>query len=107
MDASRNCAYGHDVRTEVFGTKGALRIEKDSALDLLTFSKEGVRHDYPYWFNIRFRSSYLEEVRAFAKCILENSVPLVTARDGRAVVEIGVAAIKSAQSGEPIKLPMH
>ena len=107
VDASRNCAYGYDVRTEVFGTKGALRIEKDKALDLLIFSKGDVRHDYPYWFNRRFQSSYLEEVRAFAKCILEDSVPSVTARDGRAVVEIGVAATESAQSGESMKLPMH
>lgn len=107
VDASRNCAYGYDVRTEVFGTKGAVRIEKDKKLDMLFFGGIGVRHDYPYWFARRFPESYLEEVRAFARCILKDTEPLVTAEDGKAVLEIALAARKSAENRKPVKLPMY
>ncbi|MFQ6094519.1 MAG: Gfo/Idh/MocA family oxidoreductase [Candidatus Bathyarchaeia archaeon] len=106
VDASRNCAYGYDVRTEVFGTKGAVRIEKDKKLDMLFFNRIGVRHDYPYWFARRFTESYLEEVRSFTRCIIEDTKPLVTAKDGRAVLEVAIAARKSAENGRPVKLPM-
>ncbi|MDH5362282.1 MAG: Gfo/Idh/MocA family oxidoreductase [Aigarchaeota archaeon] len=106
VDASRNCAYGYDVRTEVFGTKGAVRIEKEKELDLLVFDEGGVRHDYPYWFAKRFPEAYLREVKAFTKCIFEDTKPSVTAEDARAVLEMAIAAAKSAQSGKTVKLPL-
>jgi UDP-N-acetylglucosamine 3-dehydrogenase len=46
------------------------------------------------------------ELRAFAKAILNNTTPPVSGHDGRAVVEIALAAYQSAQSGELVALPM-
>ncbi len=106
VDASRNCAYGYDVRTEVFGTKGAVRIEKEKELDLLIFDEGRAKHDYPYWFASRFAKAYLREIREFAKCILEDTKSPVSADDARAVLEMAMAARKSAESGKPVRLPM-
>jgi len=106
VDASRNCAYGYDVRTEVFGAKGAVRIEKEKELDLLIFDEGTAKHDYPYWFASRFAKAYVREIREFAKCILEDTKSPVSADDARAVLEMAMAARKSAESGKPVRLPM-
>lgn len=106
VDASRNCAHGYDVRTEVFGTKRTVRIEKDRELDLFIFDVNDAKHDYPYWFAKSFPESYLREVKEFAKCILKDTKSPLTAEDGRAVLEMAMAARNSAGSGKPVKSPL-
>jgi len=106
VDASVNCSYGYDVRTEIFGTKGAIRIEIDKATGILEFGKNGVVHDYPKWFIDRFLHAYINEIREFVKAIINDKDPPVTVEDGRAAVEIAVAAQISASEKVPIRLPL-
>lgn len=49
---------------------------------------------------------YLNEMRHFCDCILNNKTPVVTGEDGRAVVEIINAAYISATEGKKVKLPL-
>jgi len=49
---------------------------------------------------------YLNEIRHFCDCILNNRTPDVTGQDGRAVVEIINAAYISATEGKKVKLPL-
>ncbi len=106
VDASVNCSYGYDVRTEIFGTKGAIRIEIDKATGILEFGNNGVVHDYPKWFIDRFLDAYINEIREFVKAIISDKEPPVTVEDGRAAVEIAVAAQISASKKVPIRLPL-
>jgi predicted dehydrogenase len=46
------------------------------------------------------------ELRGFFDGIVNNAPTPVTGRDGRAVVEIALAAYRSAQTGEPVTLPI-
>ena len=48
----------------------------------------------------------IAELRAFVDAIIHNTTPPVTGHDGRAVVEIALAAYQSAQTGESVALPM-
>jgi predicted dehydrogenase len=50
---------------------------------------------------------YLNELRAFCACILDDTEPRVTGEDGRAVVEIVNAAYLSAQRGSKVSLPLQ
>ena len=47
-----------------------------------------------------------EEIRVFADAIRNNTSPSITGLDGRAAVEIALAAYQSVESGQPVHLPL-
>jgi myo-inositol 2-dehydrogenase/D-chiro-inositol 1-dehydrogenase len=51
------------------------------------------------------QKAFSDEVRDFISCIVNNTEPPVTGADGRAAVEIVLAAYHSGQTGESVKLP--
>ena len=48
-----------------------------------------------------------EEIRVFADAIRNDTAPLITGLDGRAAVEIALAAYQSVESGQPVPLPLY
>jgi UDP-N-acetylglucosamine 3-dehydrogenase len=50
-------------------------------------------------------SPYTTELRHFVRCIQNGEPPLVTAYDAYKALEISLAALESAQSGQPVTLP--
>jgi myo-inositol 2-dehydrogenase / D-chiro-inositol 1-dehydrogenase len=104
VDSSAYAVYGYDVQAEVLGTKGAafVRIGEKNATTILD---EGGHHgQYPSSYVERFGQAYHDEVEDFASCILENRPPKVSARDGKAAIEIGFAADESMKSKAPVLL---
>ncbi len=102
IDVSRNALYGYDIRTEVLGSEGALRIGKDQLTDTLVLTRAGITHDTVPNFMTRFASAYAEEIRDFVRCVLEDCEPAVTGREARAATAIGVAATRSLDEGRPV-----
>ncbi len=47
-----------------------------------------------------------EEIRVFAEAIRNDTPPPITAGDGRAAVEIALAAYQSVETGDTVKLPL-
>jgi myo-inositol 2-dehydrogenase / D-chiro-inositol 1-dehydrogenase len=104
VDSSAYAVYGYDVQAEIIGTKGAAFVgisEKNSALIL---DSSGHHGEYPSSYLERFGQSYHDEVQDFADCILENRTPKVSARDGKAAVEIGFAADESLRKKAPVTI---
>jgi inositol 2-dehydrogenase len=102
VDLSRNAIYGHDVRSEVLGTKGGLIVGKDRYTDLVVMTENSVAHDTVPYFMERFGVAYAEEIRGFIQAILEGHEPLVTGADARAAMKIGLAATMSLDEGRPV-----
>jgi inositol 2-dehydrogenase len=102
VDLSRNAVYGHDVRSEVLGTKGGLIIGKDRYTDLVVMTENNVAHDTVPYFMERFGVAYAEEIRAFIQAIVEDKEPLVTGADARAAMKIGIAARMSLDEARPV-----
>jgi predicted dehydrogenase len=102
VDLSRNSVYGHDVRSEVLGTKGGLIIGKDRYTDLVVMTENSVAHDTVPYFMERFGTAYSEEIRGFIACIVEGREPLVTGADARAAMKIGIAATISLDEARPV-----
>ncbi|MFC2108635.1 inositol 2-dehydrogenase [Candidatus Bipolaricaulota bacterium] len=105
VDNSRQAVYGYDQRLEVFGEKGQISVGNpkphtavqslvhgDSAPPLLHFFLE------------RYSDSFVAEIQAFVDAIQHEVEPPVTGIDGRAPVEIALAAKRSLMEGRPIKL---
>jgi myo-inositol 2-dehydrogenase/D-chiro-inositol 1-dehydrogenase len=66
---------------------------------------EGVHAAKPlYFFVERYTEAYVEEMQAFVRCILEDTLPPVTGIDGRIPVVMGYAARKSYEENRPVRL---
>jgi len=51
--------------------------------------------------------AFEEEIRHFVRCILEGRKPLVSPQDARAALEMALAAQRSAETKEPVHLPLQ
>ena len=58
-------------------------------------------------FEEAFNQGYPQELEHFIECVREDKPPLVTAQDGRAVLELMYAAYHSAATGQKVPLPFH
>ncbi len=106
---------GMDDRIEVYGTKGVSYADLFQGNSALTYSTEG--YDYAAekagitqgWtftmYDEAFNQGYPQELTHFADCVLNDKQPLVTAEDGRAVLEMIYAAYESARTGQKVALP--
>ena len=52
----------------------------------------------------RYTESYVNELRAFVRCIVDDTPPPVSGSDGRLAVVIGYAAKRSLAEGRPVRL---
>ena len=108
---------GMDDRIEVYGTKGVSYADLFQGNSALTYSQDG--YDYAMekagssqgWtftiFEEAFNQGYPQELSHFIHCVRTGDTPVVTGRDGRAVLEIICAAYASARSGAKVELPFE
>ena len=93
---SRTCAYGHDVRCEIVGSKGSVFVG-DASAGVVT-ARDRAR--FPQDFRERFVDAYRAELEAFVAACRGEPVRGATLDDDRRAVEIGIAARASAIAGE-------
>ena len=65
IESSRRSGFGYDVRTEIFGSEGALMVGYTRESAILHYSKAGVQSDHVQWFLDRFADAYTAELVAF------------------------------------------
>lgn len=101
IEASRNSPYGHDIRTEIIGTKGSIFIGALRNQNVTIMNSEGSNHEIVPDFQTRFDEAYRLELEKFIECVQENKVPRVTDVDSKINMEIANAATQSfLNSGE-------
>ena len=98
--------YAYDVRTEVVGTRGTLFIGRLQNTPCLLATEEGVVHDAVDHWLTRFGDTYLVELDDWVRRMLAGDPPAVTGADGRAALEIALAATRSAPEGDTVTLPL-
>jgi predicted dehydrogenase len=106
---------GMDDRAEVHGTEGVAYADLLYGNAIRTFSEKG--YDYAVekagttrgWsftaFEELWNYGFPQEFEHFVDCIANDKPPLETGEDGRAVLEILLAAYDSAERGQRITLP--
>ena len=104
IDNSRRAGFGYDVRTEIFGSKGALFVGYSRDTPLLHLTPDGVKSDHVHWFLGRFDQAYVDELRDFVMAIVEDRRPKVTGEDGRAAMALACAAEASLRENRPVSL---
>jgi len=105
IDNCRKAPHGYDQRVEVLGSEGTVQILNDTSSSAIFSSDKGICSEKPLnFFTERYAGAYIEEIKAFYDAIINDKETPVTATDGLKSVELGVAALKSAQENRPVKM---
>jgi len=108
---------GMDDRVEIYGTGGVVYADLFMGNSALTYSEKGYGYAMEKagstrgWsftvFEEAFNQGYPQELKHFIECVREDKQPVVTGEDGRAVLEIMMAAYHSAGTGRKVRLPFR
>lgn len=104
IENSRRSGFGYDVRTEIFGSGGGLMVGESRELPIRRYTSAGVMEDHQYFFLERFRVAYRNEIIAFLNAIRDDAPVSVTGEDGRAALQLAIAAEESLRRGQPVSL---
>jgi myo-inositol 2-dehydrogenase/D-chiro-inositol 1-dehydrogenase len=105
IDNSRKAVYGYDQRVEIFGSKGMIKVDNNSADNHNYYSQDGVHSSLPLnFFMDRYIEAYANEIKEFTNAILEDKDVSVGGKDGLLAVMIGLAAKKSVEEKRPVKI---
>jgi len=104
IDLSRNGVYGYDIRTEILGTAGTLKIGYLRETPILVMTKDGINHDTVPYFTERFEQAYITQLQNFVNNVLQDKPPSVTCSDGVAALQASAAATLSFKENRPVKI---
>jgi len=104
IDLSRNGVYGYDIRTEILGTEGTLKIGYLRETPILVMTKDGITHDTVPYFTERFEQAYITQLQDFVNNVLQGKPPAVTCADGVAALQASAAATLSFKENRPVKI---
>jgi myo-inositol 2-dehydrogenase/D-chiro-inositol 1-dehydrogenase len=105
IDNSRQAVYGYDQRVEVLGSRGMVQADNNAEDQSVLWNADGVRRARPlHFFLERYSESFVAELRAFARSVLDDTTPPVTGADARIPILIAMAAQKSHQEHRPVRL---
>ncbi len=104
IDLSRNGVYGYDIRTEILGTEGTLKIGYLRETPILMMNKKGITHDTVPYFTERFEQAYISQLQDFVENVREQKPPAVTCADGVAALQASAAATLSFKENRPVEL---
>jgi predicted dehydrogenase len=66
--------------------------------------KNNVSHDTVPYFMERFAQAYTAQLQDFARNVLQQRPATLTIDDGLEAIRIAVAALRSHESGRPVKV---
>ena len=104
IDLSRSGVYGYDIRTEILGTKGTLKIGYLRETPLMVLTKDGVTHDTVPYFMERFEQAYVTQLQNFVDNVLNQREPPITCDDGIAALRVTLAATRSLKENRPVEV---
>lgn len=104
IECALNSPWGYDIRTEIIGSKGRVTIDMDSRHLLKRYERLGIVQDRPIDFAESYAAAYSNELEAFAFNILEGNPVAPTVLDGRESLRLAVAAQRSLESGETVRV---
>jgi len=108
---------GMDDRAEIHGSEGVAYADVLQGSSIQTYSSRGVGYAVEKagntigWSYTMYEESwnygFPQEMAHFVDCVKNDRKPMVTGEDGRAVLEVILAAYESAGSGKKVMLPFH
>lgn len=104
VDGAQGVAYGYDSRVEILGTRGIIHVGKMQNWNVMTVTASGMSTPFvKSWQNL-FLDAYRLEDAHFVECILTDTRPRVTGRDGLEAVKVVLAGNRSIRERVPVVL---
>jgi scyllo-inositol 2-dehydrogenase (NAD+) len=103
IESSRNSPYGFDIGCEVIGTEGAIQIPTLRKQDVTILNVTG-KHEMGPIFPPSLLECFQLELNHFIDSIIKKQRSFCTEWDGKAALEIAVAATQSYRESRPVKL---
>jgi myo-inositol 2-dehydrogenase/D-chiro-inositol 1-dehydrogenase len=104
IDNNRLSAHGYDQRLEIAGTGGVVTTDNERLHLASIRDAEGRHYARPQpFFSERYAASYVDEMRAFVRCIRDGGAPEPDGRDGLRALVLAFAAIRSYEEGRPVR----
>ncbi|WP_158734537.1 Gfo/Idh/MocA family oxidoreductase [Alteribacillus sp. YIM 98480] len=103
-EANFQAVYGYDVRAEVFGSEGMMTAGGIRESSMTRYNKQGISYDTSRYDQNLLFDAYVDELRSFTDCVLNNKTPYATAEDARWALKIALASIESVQNDRPVKI---
>ena len=105
INNTRRAVYGYDQRIEVFGSKGMLRAANLAPTSVECFGAQATAADNPWPnFQTRYAAAYAAELSSFIRSVETRRPAEVGPADSRQVLVLAEAALKSSQTGKPVKI---
>lgn len=106
INCCREALYGYDQRFEVSGSKGMLLQDnlRPSTLRRWTADATDVREPLLNFFLERYVDAYRNELTAFVSALRDKAPMPVTVRDGLLALRLAECALRSAQTGQPVRV---
>jgi predicted dehydrogenase len=99
--------YPNHHEFEVFGTDGVLRSRDFDSLAVTRFRSDGARFPTATESLLLVRDAYVLEQRLFFESIVNRTPVPLDPLEARAALELALAAIQSAASGQHVTLPLR
>ncbi len=96
-------AYGYDSRAEILGTDGIIKVggQQANTAEVATREQKIVADSMDSWRTL-FRDAYVEEDRAFVRCIIDGTEPEVTGHDGKMALVLVQEGLRSILEKRPV-----
>jgi inositol 2-dehydrogenase len=104
IDLTRNGVYGYDIRTEVLGTQGTVKVGYLRETPIVVMTKEGVTHDTVPWFMERFGEAYVAQLQNFIERLQKQEEPSIKCADGVAALQVAIAATRAFKENRPVSV---
>jgi len=105
IDNSREAVYGYDQRIELFGSKGSITAENNTATRSTMMTAGGTLSERPLDFFLeRYQDSFRLEVNEYFAAISGNGRITADGESGLVSILIGLAAKKSLAENRPVKV---
>ncbi len=104
VEGSRYSVGGYDVRAEILGSKGCIKVGYYRYKPVLLFNRNGMNYECVPWFVERFENAYIAQINSFVDCLINETQPLVSALDGLRAQKLVLAAAQSCVSKQPVWL---
>jgi len=108
---------GMDDRVEIYGSEGVIYAYLHMGISLVTYSEKGYGYAVEkapmtrgWTFTVYeelWNYGFPQEMEHFVKCVAEDEKPIETGEDGRATLEMILAAYESARKGRKVSLPFE
>ncbi|XP_022289416.2 putative oxidoreductase YrbE [Crassostrea virginica] len=103
VDVFRECVYGYDIRTEVFGTKGMAMADNPRRSSFtVDFMQGSTSPPLHYSFPQRFEKAFEMSVAHFYSCLSGEAKPLVTKDECLLTAKIIEKAVESYKTGQVV-----